>query len=200
MLIRGLLYLSSFFLIVGCQQNDREQSLQEQQTENRFTQVENPDQETEQSMTNAEISKHLADVAKNVPDVNDAVSIVAGPYAVVGIDVNQDIDRSRVGTVKYSVVEALQHDPYGKTAVVIADGDLNERIRRMSDKIDQGYPIQGVVDELAAIVGRYMPTLPAPEDRPEEPDQNKQTIPKKDEQELDDTQDEQSNHYKDKAK
>src|SRR5699024_11699221 len=57
---------------------------------------------------------HLANVAGDVPNVKDATAVVAGPYAVVGIDVDKDLDRSRVGTIKYSVTEALQHDPYGK--------------------------------------------------------------------------------------
>ncbi|HLR80334.1 MAG TPA: YhcN/YlaJ family sporulation lipoprotein [Bacillota bacterium] len=200
MLTRVVLCIGSFFLIVGCQQDNREQALDEQKADHRLIQVENTDQENEQSVTNEEISDHLASIAKSVPDVNDAISIVAGPYAVVGIDVDKDLDRSRVGTIKYSVIEALQNDPYGKTAVVIADGDVNERIRRMQDKINQGYPIQGVVDELAAIVGRYMPTFPVPKDRPVEPDQNKQTIPQKEQQDLDDIQDDQSNHHKDRPK
>lgn len=104
---------------------------------------------------------------------------MAGPYAVVGIDVDKDLDRSRVGSIKYAVLEALQKDPYGKTAVVVADGDVVERIRSMSDKAGQGYPVQGFVDELSAIVGRYMPDFPINEDRPKERDQNKSPYRKK---------------------
>ncbi|HLS23070.1 MAG TPA: YhcN/YlaJ family sporulation lipoprotein [Pseudogracilibacillus sp.] len=113
--------------------------------------------------TNNEIATHLADVATNVPDVERAVSIVAGPYAVVAIDVDEKIDRQRVGTIKFSVNEALRDDPYGKTAIVVADADTGERIRNMRDRIEDGEPIIGIVDELADIVGRIMPTLPAEE-------------------------------------
>lgn len=133
-------------------------------------------------------------MASDVPEVNDAAAVVAGPYAVVGIDVDKDIDRSRVGTIKYTVSEALYHDPYGKTAVVVADADIMERLRGMSDKIARGQPISGIVDELAAIVGRYMPDFPIMGNVPENPNQNKDMMPENKEEQLEDLQEEQSNH------
>src|SRR5699024_2457091 len=96
--------------------------------------------EENQQFENKDIATHLANVASDVPNVHDAAAIVAGPYAVVGIDVDGTLDRSRVGTIKYTVSEALQHDPYGKTAVVIADADIMERIRSMRQNIQDGYP------------------------------------------------------------
>src|SRR5690625_3546091 len=131
-------------------------------------QVKNSDPNQKKEFNNEQIAIHLANVASDIPNVNNATAIVAGPYAVVGIDVDGDLDRSRVGTIKYSVSEALQHDPYGKTAIVIADADLTERFQAMNKKMREGEPIQGIIDELAAIVGRYMPTLPLPEEQKEE--------------------------------
>src|SRR5690625_7884522 len=81
----------------------------------------NNDQASKQKLNGKGIADHHADIASDVPNVNSASAIVAGPYALVGIDVDQDLDRARVGTVKYTVSEALQHDDYGKTAVVVAD-------------------------------------------------------------------------------
>ncbi|HLS07896.1 YhcN/YlaJ family sporulation lipoprotein [Lentibacillus sp.] len=197
MLLRlGILSLMSFTLLMGCQQNQEEQSLPEENENNeRFIQVEDSDPVEQEDFTNTEIASHLANVASDVPDVQDATSVVAGPYAVVGIDVDKDLDRSRVGSIKYSVLEALQKDPYGKTAVVVADGDVVERIRNMGDKIAQGYPVQGFIDELSAIVGRYMPDFPINEDRPDEGDQNKKSIPEDKEQQLDDVEEDQSNQH-----
>lgn len=197
MLLRlGMLSFLSITLLIGCQQNQDEQSLPEESENNdRFIQVEDSDPVEQEQLTNNEISTHLANVASDVPDVQNATSVVAGPYAVVGIDVDKDLDRSRVGSIKYSVLEALQKDPYGKTAVVVADGDVVERIRSMGDKMAQGYPVQGVVDELSAIVGRYMPDFPINEDQPKEGDQNKETIPEDKEQQLDDAEEEQSNQH-----
>ncbi|TMN23454.1 YhcN/YlaJ family sporulation lipoprotein [Lentibacillus cibarius] len=192
----GILSLLSLSVVLfGCQQNDEERSMPEETENNRYIQVEDSHPQEKQNLSNNEIATHLANIAGNVPDVHDATSVVAGPYAVVGIDVDKDLDRSRVGSIKYAVLEALQKDPYGKTAVVVADGDVVERIRSMGDKISQGYPVQGFIDELAAIVGRYMPDFPINEDRPKERDQNKKSIPKDDKKQLDDVEEEQSNHH-----
>lgn len=169
--------------------------LAEEQENNHIAQVKNSDPTRLENLSNTEIASHLANVASNVPSVDDAAAIVAGPYTVVGIDVNKDLDRSRVGTIKYSVSEALYHDPYGKTAIVVADGDVMERIRGMGDKIGQGHPVQGFVDELAAIVGRYMPEFPIMNNTPVEPDQNKEILSDEEQQKLDDIEGEQSNHH-----
>ncbi|WP_053219802.1 YhcN/YlaJ family sporulation lipoprotein [Virgibacillus senegalensis] len=187
--------LSLGLVLVGCQQ---EKSLPDQQNQDPTIQVENsdPGDGQQKNYSNQEIADHLASLAADVPNVHDASSVVAGPYAVVGIDVDKDLDRSRVSTIKYSVAEALHHDPYGKTAVVIADADGMERIRHMADKIQQGHPAQGFVDELSAVVGRYMPEVPINDDQPEEPDQNKEVIPQKEQQELDNIENDQSNHQK----
>ncbi|WP_188454521.1 YhcN/YlaJ family sporulation lipoprotein [Virgibacillus oceani] len=189
----GIVLFSCLLFMIGCQQDNQDNALTDEGTNNRFLQVENSDPTENQNLNNRQMADHLAKVAGDVPNVNDSAAIVAGPYAVVAIDVDKDLDRSRVGTIKYSVLEALQHDPYGKTAVVVADADVMERIRGMSNKISQGHPVHGVVDELSAIVGRYMPDFPISDDQPDEPDQNKEVIPKKDEKKLDDIQEDQSN-------
>ncbi|MFC4556977.1 YhcN/YlaJ family sporulation lipoprotein [Virgibacillus kekensis] len=190
-------WILSFMLlpiIVGCQENNNEQSLPSEEENNKFIQVEDSNPSKQKELSNQQIADHLANVASDVPNVNDAASFVAGPYAVVGIDVDKDLDRSRVGTIKFAVLEALQHDPYGKTAVVVADGDVVERLRTMGEKADQGHPVQGFIDELAAIVGRYIPDFPINEDRPQEQDQNKEVIPKQEENKLDQLEEDQSNN------
>ncbi|HLR66021.1 MAG TPA: YhcN/YlaJ family sporulation lipoprotein [Virgibacillus sp.] len=190
-----LFLLISLLIITGCQKT-KDDALPETDNQDRFVQVENTDQEEKNNMSNEQIANHLANVASDVPNVEDAAAVVAGPYAVVGIDVDRKSDRSRVGTIKYSVTEALQQDRYGKTAVVVADADGTERIRGMADKIQQGYPVQGIMDELSAIVGRYMPDFPTNDNKPRDPDQNKDVIPNKDEDKLDEIEEEQSNEHK----
>lgn len=184
--------MSALVILSGCMQNN-EGAQNNRNNQNEMIQVKNSSENNHSSFSNEEIATHLATIASDVPQVNNAAAVVAGPYAVVGIDVDKDLDRTRVGTVKYSVTEALHHDPYGKTAVVIADGDIMERLRSMGDQIQQGKPIQGIVEELSAIVGRYMPDFPIEDDQPVRPDQNKDVIPEEDEENLDDIQDEQSN-------
>lgn len=176
----------SMFLLIGCQQDAENNALHQEEAENRIMRVKDSAPNQNEEFDNEQIATHLANVASSVPNVNNATAIVAGPYAVVGIDIDKDLDRSRVGTIKYSVSEALQHDPYGKTAVVVADADITARIQSMGEQIRQGHPIQGVVDELAAIVGRVMPDFPVEEDRPQQPDQNKEIISDDEEEKLDD--------------
>ncbi|GAB3068187.1 YhcN/YlaJ family sporulation lipoprotein [Virgibacillus ainsalahensis] len=190
----GIFSLSILLFVIGCQQEDAEEPLAQNEENNKILQVENSDPQELQELENTDIADHLANIASDVPDVDDAAAVVAGPYVVVGIDVDKDLDRSRVGTIKYSVLETLYHDPYGKTAVVVADADVTERIRGMGNKISQGHPVQGIVDELAAIVGRYMPDFPISNEQPQEPDQNKEVLPEEDEKKLQDVEDEQSYH------
>lgn len=154
-------YLITVALIicVGCNQQKQESSRQTDQPIG----IEQTSNRDEHTLTNEQIASHLATIAVKVPNVNDAAAIVAGPYAVVAIDIDEMTERERVGTIKFSVGEALQHDPYGRTAVIIADADMITRIREMGNNLREGHPVQGVVDELADIVSRYMPIFPADE-------------------------------------
>lgn len=191
MLFRSIgLLIISLFLISGCQQNQSMQNNGNQNDQDEIIGVGN--KQENRNMDTNDIADHLADVASRVPNVNNATALIAGPYAVVGIDVDEHLDRSKVGTIKYSVSEALYHDPYGKTAVVVADADLNERIKNMNKQIRQGYPVQGIVDELAAIVGRNMPEFPISDTQPEEQNENEEIIPENERDQLENIQKDQS--------
>src|SRR5690625_2130975 len=142
--------LVGVFILTSCNQQQNET-----QPNRDLTSIEQTNYlQNDTIMNNNEIATHLANVALTGPNVNDAAAIIAGPYAVVGIDINEETERQHVGTIKYSVSEALQHDRFGRTAVVVADADVLQRIRDMRDKAEQGHPIQGTVDELAEIVSR----------------------------------------------
>ncbi|TJY43395.1 YhcN/YlaJ family sporulation lipoprotein [Cohnella pontilimi] len=105
---------------------------------------------------------HLAQLARGVRGVNDANCVVFGRFAIVGIDVDPKMDRSRVGTIKYAVAEAFRKDPYGANAMVTADIDLAQRIREISADVQRGRPVAGFAEELADIVGRIMPNVGNP--------------------------------------
>lgn len=139
---------------------------------------------------------HLANLAASIPGVNDATAVVIGDYAVVGIDVDAELDRSRVESIKYSVAESLKHDPRGVNAVVVADIDTYERLQEMGKQIREGNGGEGVMDELAAIVGRAMPQFPNElmEDSDKDPvEQSDKQLPQGDENELKKEQEDQSN-------
>lgn len=148
----------STLLIAGCQntpptnQSDNSSLINVNQT--------TPEQDDQ--LDNQTISKRLVEIASSVPDVNHATAVVTSPFAVVGIDVNEKVDRARVGTIKYTVTEALQKDRYGKKAIVTADPDLVYRIQQMSKKVQNGQPVSGIMEELSSIVNRIMPEAPRP--------------------------------------
>ncbi len=133
-----------------------------------------------------EISRHLVGLATGIPGVEDATAVVLGPYAVVGIDVDRKLDNSRVGSIKYSVAEALKNDPNGKNAVVTADPDVVERLRQMGRQIRQGHPIGGIANELAGIVGRLMPQVPhsLQTEKPSPTETNNSQLSEKEERQL----------------
>lgn len=91
-----------------------------------------------------------------------------GNTAVVGLNVDGNLDRAEVGTIKYTVAEALQSDPAGANALVTADLDVTNRIADLGRHIQEGNPVSGLASELADIVGRIIPQLPkdvTPRDR-----------------------------------
>ncbi|MFD1735667.1 YhcN/YlaJ family sporulation lipoprotein [Bacillus salitolerans] len=177
--------------VVGCNNNEATNN----EGNDNLVQVKNQAPTTTEQRSAREVAEHLVDLATSVENVNDATALVVGKVAVVGIDVNSEIDRSRVGTIKYTVAESLKHDPLGANAIVIADPDANVRLREMGREIQQGRPIAGIMDELSAIVGRLMPELPADifQDSTKRPtDVNDKQLSENQDQQLDKEQDDQS--------
>lgn len=127
---------------------------------NRPIHVKNSAQEPVNREDGQAISQRLVKITESVPGVNDATAVVLGRLAVVGIDVKDNLERSKVESIKYSVAEALQNDPYGANAAVVADPDTVNRLRAMGREIQAGRPVKGILDELAAIVGRVLPEVP----------------------------------------
>ncbi|UTL74223.1 YhcN/YlaJ family sporulation lipoprotein [Bacillus halotolerans] len=183
------------------QQGRQEQNIEKESTRQQETKpihVKDTSQETKDNGTRTDIAKHLVGVAEKVPDVKDATAVVLGGYAVVGIDVDDNLDRSKVETIKYSVAQALKNDRHGANAVVVADPDTVSRLNEMGREISEGRPITGILDELAAIVGRVLPEVPNDviddEDEPQTKQQNDQ-LNRKQEKEMETEQNDQSDHH-----
>lgn len=198
MINKTLIGVVIIFSLVACTNNNEAQN--NEKTENNLVHVKNQVQDRNEKNSTKQIAKNLVQLASSVENVNDATALVVGNVAIVGIDVNSKIDRSRVGTIKYSVAESLKHDPHGANAIVIADPDTNVRLREMANEIQQGRPISGIMNELSAIIGRLMPELPADifEQAPEKPtNTNNNQLPEGDKKELNQEQQDQSkNHMK----
>jgi YhcN/YlaJ family sporulation lipoprotein len=106
------------------------------------------------------VAAHLESLARGIKGVNGANCVVFGNYAIVGIDVDAKMERSRVGTIKYAVAEAFRKDPYGVDAIVTADIDMAERLREIRADVRHGRPLAGFTEELSDIIGRIIPQIP----------------------------------------
>ncbi|MDR4955624.1 YhcN/YlaJ family sporulation lipoprotein [Bacillus sonorensis] len=165
---------------------------------NKPVQVKNTAQEPVNREDGQAISRRLVKITESVPGVNDATAIVLGRLAVVGIDVKDNLERSKVESIKYSVAQALQNDPYGANAAVVADPDTVNRLRAMGKEIQAGRPVKGILDELAAIVGRVLPEVPndATDDQNTNPTKsNNDQLNGNRQKQLEKQQNDQSNKY-----
>jgi YhcN/YlaJ family sporulation lipoprotein len=186
-------------IIGGCSQNEQGKGIDTNQG-HQVTEVKNTTIPQVNRETGQQIAARLCDLAVKAPHVNDATAVVLGKYAIVGIDIDKDIERSQVGTIKYSVGEILKNDPYGAYATIVADPDINERIREMASDIRNGHPIRGILNELSDITGRIIPEVPG-DPLKQSPtktiDNQKQNVDKQDQQKLKKEQNKQSNGRKD---
>ncbi|KXG10412.1 hypothetical protein AT864_01003 [Anoxybacillus sp. P3H1B] len=187
-------FILPFFVLMGCSMSNDKQEIPNRS----FVHVKNTTNEKIENKSGQQIAHHLADLADRVPNVNDATALIVGKYAIVGIDINDNMDTSRVGTIKYSVAEALQKDPYGANSIIIADPDLYARLKNIVRQVDNGRPVQAFMNEIAAIVGRVMPEIPSDllqTKNPSPTNTNDSELNKQEEKQLNQRQDKQSNHY-----
>lgn len=199
--LRKLIFsFATILLMSGCSMDNNSKESTDQ-TKNSLTQVNNSTIQESDRRTGQQTSKRLTDLAQSVPEVNDATAVVLGKYALVGIDIDADIERSQVGTVKYSVGETLKNDPHGAYAIVIADPDLYARIKEVAADIRNGEPVRGILNELADITSRVIPEVPGDTLTPTPTkvmEDNKNSPDDSDERkQLEKEQNDQSNHYKD---
>jgi YhcN/YlaJ family sporulation lipoprotein len=191
------LIIISIFIFTGCNNNNNEVA---DKVDEKIINVKNSNIPEVDRQTGQEIAQHLVKLTTGMPNIKDATAVVIGRFAFVGIDVDANIDRSKVGSIKYSVAESLKNDPHGANAVVIADPDITARLKEIAEDIENGRPIQGIINELADISGRLMPEIPAdlidsnPKEAVKDP---KKQLNQSEDKKLEKKQDEQSNHYKD---
>ena len=200
-MIRKILLLSLILVLTACAANNRsnEGNRKEVIPQGVSVQDSHINMKDNQNISDNEKAKHLSNLAANMPNVNQSSAVVIGDLAVVGIDVDGDVDRTKVGSIKNSVVEGLRHDPHGAGAIVIADPDITDRLNQMQQDISAGQPIQGIMNELSAIVGRVMPDIPLPEQgkNPQTGTENqKNELNDSQEKQLEKEQEDQSNQHK----
>jgi YhcN/YlaJ family sporulation lipoprotein len=195
MMIRLVAAISFIFLLTAC----TGQNSANDNDKNHKVKVQNSTIEGVDRQSGQKISRHLVNLTTHIPNVDDAAAVVIGRYAIVGIDVNDNMERSEVDTVKYTVAEALKKDPHGANAVVVADPDITARLKEIGKDIQNGQPIVGILNELADITGRVMPEVPADmiEPQTESPTEDpKKNLNQSEKKQLEKDQEQQSNYHK----
>ncbi|ESU32913.1 hypothetical protein G3A_09165 [Bacillus sp. 17376] len=193
-MIRLVAVISFTLLLAACNGQNNAKNDEDHKVKVQNSAIEKVDRQSGQ-----QISRHLVDLTTHIPNVDDAAAVVVGRYAIVGIDVNDKMERSEVDTVKYTVAEALKKDPHGARAVVVADPDITARLREISEDIQNGQPIQGIMNELSDITGRVMPEVPADMIEPQtnSPTEDpKKNLNKEEQKQLEKDQQQQSNYHK----
>lgn len=188
-----------FMLLCGCTNVDNNNNVSQPNEANPHVKnVKNSTINEVDQKSGQDIAKRLVSLATSIPNVNDATAVVLGHYAIVGIDIKANLDRSEVGSIKYSVAESLKNDPNGAYAMIVADPDVTARIKEIAEDIENGEPVQGIFNELADITGRIMPEVPADMINPNAKTKVKNPDEKLDgseEKQLKNEQDEQSNNH-----
>ncbi|WP_316568386.1 YhcN/YlaJ family sporulation lipoprotein [Neobacillus sp. YIM B06451] len=191
-----LIIVGILLVISGCGANERPDT---GKNSRHLVQVKNSAAPNADRKAGQRAASHLEQIASSVPKVNGANAVVLGKYAIVGIDIDSKVERSEAGTIKYSVAEALKDDPYGARAMVIADPDLNARLREISADIEDGRPVQGILYELADLAARIVPEVPGKSVEPERGrpvKESKEQMRKEDKGKLENRQEEESHWRK----
>ncbi len=102
-------------------------------------------------------AERLEKMAERIPDVNDATVITFGNTVLIGLDINNKLDRTKADTVKYAVAHALRNQGRGKNVLVTADADLGKRILNVRNGVMKGKPVSSFATELGDIIGRIAP-------------------------------------------
>jgi len=194
---KGLLLVAFLVLLTGCNNNAENNNQSQSDTPN-ATNVKNSTRQEVDRKTGQDIAERLVSLSTKIEEVNDATAVVIGKYAIVGIDVDKDLDRSEVGTVKYAVTESLKNDPDGANALVVADPDITARLKEIGDDIKNGHPIQGIFNELSDITGRIIPDISTDninQDSNKDIKKEKEKLNEKEENKLKNEQDDQFNHH-----
>ncbi|PAQ14509.1 hypothetical protein CD798_10645 [Bacillaceae bacterium SAOS 7] len=201
--MKRIVILLTLFALFGCAQK-KEVGLETQDDRHNSqpyqVNVKNDQINENQRLSIQQASNRLAKTAEDMPGVKNATAVAVGDYAIVGIDVDANLDRSEVGSIKYTVAEALKNQPYGANALVVADPDLYARLQEIRADINNGRPLQGLANELADIAGRTIPEIPGnlteTNDANKVTEQPKTKLAPNEDRQLEKQQQEQSNHQK----
>jgi len=125
------------------------------------TAEEKADNATEKSPTVAGATARAEDVAESatkVDGVKRAYVVVIGNTALIGLDVDKDIEAKQTTDLKQQVEKRVKKENKAiEVTSITADPNLVERIKRIADGIAEGKPLTSFLDEIAEILRRISP-------------------------------------------
>lgn len=105
------------------------------------------------------IAQRLSDEAKTVEGVRSATVVVSGNTAIVGINLDRNIEASKTQAIKDEIEDRFKRvEPRIDRVVVTADADLVKRIENLGKGVAEGRPLSEFTKEFNAILTRMTPS------------------------------------------
>ncbi|KPU28395.1 hypothetical protein TR13x_03085 [Caloranaerobacter sp. TR13] len=105
-------------------------------------------------------AEKIADSIVDLPGVDDATVVITGNTALVGVDIEEDLEGKVVTDLKKQIVTRVkQIDKNIKNVTVTADPDLFERIDDIAQEINKGRGMSEFADEVKEIIRRITPSM-----------------------------------------
>lgn len=105
-------------------------------------------------------AEKIADSIVDLPGVDDATVVITGNTALVGVDIEEELEGKVVTDLKKQIVTRVkQIDKNIKNVTVTADPDLFERIDDIAQEINRGRGMSEFADEVREIIRRITPNM-----------------------------------------
>ncbi|WP_427338479.1 YhcN/YlaJ family sporulation lipoprotein [Caloranaerobacter sp. DY30410] len=105
-------------------------------------------------------AEKIADSIVDLPGVDDATVVITGNTALVGVDIEEELEGKVVTDLKKQIVTRVkQIDKNIKNVTVTADPDLFERIDDIAQEINRGRGMSEFTDEVKEIIRRITPSM-----------------------------------------
>lgn len=105
-------------------------------------------------------AEKIADSIVDLPGVDDATVVITGNTALVGVDIEDELEGKVVTDLKKQIVTRVkQIDKNIENVTVTADPDLFERIDDIAQEINRGRGMNEFTDEVKEIIRRITPSM-----------------------------------------
>jgi len=110
--------------------------------------------------TNAQqVAKRCAAEANKVSGVNEATAVITGKTMYIGLDLNNNLSKSKVEEVEKTVLNRVKEMEPSYKIMVSSDADTVTRIKNVAQGVVQGKPISSFSKELQEIDSRITPKV-----------------------------------------